>query len=147
MIPFRDTLEARGPVWATLALMLVNLGLGLAGEVPHLNALQLIVAVVGLWLFGAYIERRLGSIAFLAIYLALAASTGFLIGAIDEASGPFAVSLFLPVLCLGLLHLALAPRSKIVCLVPVPFAMTFFEVPTAAMLVVWLALEFILTAV
>lgn len=146
MIPFRDTLEARGPVGVTLALVLVNLGLGIAGEVPHLNALQLIVAVIGLWLFGAYVERRLGSIAYLAIYLALAVSTGFLIGAVDEASGGFAVSLFLPVLGLGLLHLALAPRSRIVCLVPIPFAMTFFEVPTAAMLAIWLALEIALTA-
>lgn len=146
MIPFRDTLEARGPVWVTLALILANLGLGIAGEVPHLNAFQLVVALIGLWLFGAYVERRLGPILYLTLYLALAVSTGFLIGAIDETSGRFAVSIFLPVLFLGLIHLALAPRSRIVCLVPVPFAMTFFEIPTAAMLAAWLALEILLTA-
>lgn len=147
MIPLRDTLPARGPVPVVLGLILLNLVLGLTGQIPHLNFLQILVAVFGLWLFGAYVERRLGSIAFLAIYVALTVSTGFLIGAVDDSSGSFGVSLFLPVLGAGLIHLALAPRSHIVGLVPVPFAMTFFEVPTAAMLAVWLLVEVLLTAI
>jgi membrane associated rhomboid family serine protease len=115
--------------------------------IPHLNFWQMLVALLGLWLFGAYVERRLGSPAFIAIYLAFAIPTGFLIGAVDEQAGIFAVSLFLPVLLLGGLHLALAPKSRILVLVPVPFAMGFFEVPTVAMLLIWLALEVVLTAV
>lgn len=147
MIPFRDTMKVRGPVWATLLAIVANLGLYIAGLIPHLNFWQLLAALVGLWLFGAYIERRLGSPAFIAIYLALAAATGFLVGAVDEEAGIFAVSLFMPVLLLGGLHLALAPKSRILALVPVPFAMTFFEIPTVAMLLIWLALEVLLTAV
>ncbi len=147
MIPLRDMLEAKGPVGATVLVMVVNLGLYIAGLIPHLNFWQMIVALVGLWLFGAYIERRLGSAAFIAIYLAFAGVTGFLIGAVDEESGAFAASLFMPVLLLGGLHLALAPKSRILVLVPVPFAMTLFEVPTVAMLLIWLALEVLLTAV
>ena len=59
----------------------------------------------------------------------------------------FAVSLFMPVLLIGGLHLALAPKSRILALVPIPFAMTFFEIPTVAMLIGWAALEVLLTAV
>lgn len=140
-------MEARGPVRATLLAIVVNLGLYIAGLIPHMNFWQMIVALAGLWIFGAYIERRLGTLAFIAIYLALAVATGFLIGAVDEEAGIFAVSLFMPVLLLGALHLALAPKSRILVLVPVPFAMSFFEVPTVAMLLIWLALEVLLTAV
>lgn len=146
MIPLRDTLEARGPVWITLALILINLALGVAGKLPHLNFLQILLALYGLWLFGPYVERQLGHLLYALLYLVLSLTTGFLIGAIDDASGRFAVSLFLPVLGLGLIHLAIAPRSRIVGLVPIPFAMTFVTVPTAAMLAVWLGLEMLLTA-
>ena len=140
-------MQLRGPVRATALLVLVNAILYAVGEIPHLNFWQMLVGVAGLWIFGAYIERRLGSLAFIAIYLLLAVATGFLVGSIDDAVGSFAISLFMPVLLLGGLHLALAPKSRIVVLVPVPFAMTFFEVPTVAMLIGWVALEMLLTAV
>lgn len=147
LIPLRDTTELKGPVRATVLFVLANVVLYAAGEIPHLNFLQLLVGVTGLWLFGAYIERRLGSPAFIAIYLLLAGSTGFLVGAVDGQSGAFAISLFMPVLLLGGLHLALVPKSRILVLVPVPFAMTFFEVPTVAMLIGWAGLEMLLTAI
>lgn len=147
MIPLRDTLPARGPVWITLALVLINLVLGAAGQVPHLNVFQLLLAVYGLWLFGPYVERQLGHLLFALLYLVLALTTGFLIGAIDDDSGRFAVSLFLPVLAIGLVHLAIAPRSGIRGVLPIPFAVTFVTVPTGVMLVIWLALEMVLTAV
>jgi membrane associated rhomboid family serine protease len=139
--------DVRGPVVATVGLVLVNFVLAVAGQIPHLNFWQMLVALIGLWLFGAYVERRLGTLVFLAIYLFLAGTTGFLVAAIDEEVGRWTVSLFLPVLCLGAIHLALAPHSRILALVPIPFAMTFFEIPTVAMLVGWVALEVVLTAV
>jgi membrane associated rhomboid family serine protease len=147
LIPFRDTLDLEGPVRATVLLVVVNVLLYAFVGIPHLNFWQMLVGVAGLWLFGAYVERRLGSPAFLAIYLLLAVATGFLIGAIDDEPGRFAISLFMPVLLIGGLHLALAPKSRILVLVPIPFAMTFFEIPTIAMLLGWLALEILLTAV
>jgi membrane associated rhomboid family serine protease len=147
LIPIRDTEDVRGPVVATLAVIAVNFVLYVAGEIPHMNFWQAMLALLGLWLFGLYVERRLGSLAFVAIYLLLAGSTGFLVGAVDNPGGTFAVSLFLPVLLLGMLHVALAPRSKILVLVPIPFAMAFYEIPTVAMLVVWVAAEVLLTAV
>ncbi|HTU14648.1 MAG TPA: rhomboid family intramembrane serine protease [Solirubrobacterales bacterium] len=147
MIPLKDTQDVKGPIWATVALIAVNFVLYVAGEIPHLNFWQAMLALIGLWLFGLYVERRLGSLIYLAIYVALAVSTGFLVGGVDQPAGSFAISLFLPVLALGLIHLALAPRSRILALVPIPFAMTFFEIPTVAMLVGWLALEVLLTAV
>lgn len=147
MIPFRDTMDLRGPVWGTLALLLAYLVLAVVGEIPHMNVWQVIVALVGLWLFAPYVERRLGTPIFLAGFLLVAGATGFLVGAVDEDSAHYAISFFLPVLATAGIHLALAPRSRILCLIPVPFAMTFVEVPTIAMTVIWLALEILLTAV
>jgi membrane associated rhomboid family serine protease len=147
LIPFRDTLDVKGPVRATVFLVVLNLILYVVVGIPHLNFWQVLVGVAGLWLFGAYVERRLGSPVFLGIYVLLAVATGFLIGAVDDEAGSFAISLFMPVLLIGGLHLALAPKSRILVLVPIPFAMTFFEIPTVAMLISWAALEVVLTAV
>ncbi|MBN8865925.1 MAG: rhomboid family intramembrane serine protease [Solirubrobacterales bacterium] len=147
MIPLRDTLDLRGPIWGTLALLLAYLVLAIAGEIPHMNGWQVLVALIGLWLFAPYVERRAGTPLFLAAFLIVAVATGFLVGAVDESSGRFAVSFFLPVLATAGAHLALAPRSRILCLLPVPFAMTFVEVPTIAMTVIWVALQMLLTAV
>ncbi|MEX1219786.1 MAG: rhomboid family intramembrane serine protease [Solirubrobacterales bacterium] len=115
--------------------------------IPHMGFWQMLVGVAGLWLFGAYVERRLGSPAFLGIYILLAVVSGFLIGALDGESGSFVISLVIPVLLTGILHLALAPKSRILVLVPIPFAMGFFEVPTIAMLIGWAVLEFLLAGV
>lgn len=145
MIPLRDNQEIKGPVWGTLALIVVNFGLFLTGNIPQLNIWQVLVAMLGIWLFCSYVERRLGTLPFLAIYLGLAVSTGFLVGSVDSHSGTFAVSIFLPVLTLGTIHLAIAPSSKIVTMVPIPFAMAFYEIPTVAMLIIWAAAEVLIT--
>ncbi len=139
-------MDLRGPVWGTLALLLVYLVLAIAGQIPHVNALQILVGLIGLWLFAPYVERRAGTPLFLVAFVAVALSTGFLVGGVDEDSGPFAVSFFLPILATAGAHVALAPRSRILCLIPVPFAMTFVEVPTIAMTIVFIALEILLTA-
>ncbi|HMU27195.1 MAG TPA: hypothetical protein PKA56_09630 [Solirubrobacterales bacterium] len=146
MIPFRDNLDLRGPIWGTLALLFVYLVLALIGDIPHMNAWQVLVGLVGLWLFAPYVERRAGTPLFLTGFVIVAGATGFLVGAVDEASGPYAISFFLPVLATAGVHIALAPRSKILCLIPVPFAMTFVEIPTIAMTIIWVALEMLLTA-
>jgi len=145
LIPLRDNQEIKGPVWGTLALIVINFGLFLAGAIPQLNVWQVLVAMLGIWLFCPYVERRLGTLPFLAIYLALAVSTGFLVGAVDTHSGTFAVSIFLPVLTLGTIHLAIAPSSKVVTMVPIPFAMAFYEIPTVAMLIGWASVEVLIT--
>ena len=147
MIPLRDTQDLRGPIPVTLLLILANFVLAVAGEIPNLNFWQVLLALLGLWLFGSYPERRLGSIPFLLVYLVVAGGTGFLVAGVDDEVGRWTVSLFLPVLALGALHLALAPRSRILAMVPIPFAMTFFEIPVVAMLVGWVGLEVLLTAV
>jgi membrane associated rhomboid family serine protease len=140
-------MDLRGPVWGTLALLAVYFVLAVAGQIPHMNVWQVIVGLVGLWLFAPYVERRAGTPLFLGVFILVALATGFLVGAVDEDAGYFAVSFFLPVLATAGAHIALAPRSRIVCLIPVPFAMTFVEIPTIAMTVVFVALEILLTAV
>ena len=139
-------MDLRGPVWGTLVLLAAYLVLAIAGQIPHMNPWQVIVGLVGLWLFAPYVERRAGTPLFLGVFIVVAVSTGFLVGAVDEESAHFAVSFFLPVLATAGAHIALAPRSKILCLIPVPFAMTFVEIPTIAMTLVFIALEILLTA-
>jgi membrane associated rhomboid family serine protease len=146
LIPLRDTLDTQGPVRATVGLMVANAAFFAVFGMPYLNFWQLLIGLAGLWLFGAFVERRLGSAAFLAVYLGFVLATGFLIGAVDSQAGTFAVGLFMPVLLTGILHLCLAPKSRILALVPIPFAMGFFEVPTIAMLIGWTALEVLLGA-
>ena len=145
MIPLRDNRAEQGPVWATLALIVAYFVLFVAGAVPHLNIWQVLVALLGLWLFGAFVERRLGSLAYLALVVAMAVSTGFLVGAVDHHPGALAVSIFLPVLALGVIHLAMEPNSKIITMVPIPFAMAFYEIPTIIILFIWVVAEVLIT--
>ena len=146
MIPFRDNMDLRGPVWGTLGLLAVYLILGLAGQIPDMNVWQVLVGLLGLWLFAPYVERRVGTPWFLAGFILVAAACGFLTGAVDESDGLWTANLFIPVLAIAGAHIALAPRSRIVCLIPVPFAMTFVEIPTIAMTIAFVALEILLTA-
>jgi len=147
LIPFRDTTDLRGPVWGTLALLVAYFVLGVAGQIPDMNAWQVFVGLIGLWLFAPYVERRAGTPLFLAGFVIVAAACGFLTGSVDDSSSIWTANLFLPVLATAGAHIALAPRSRILCLLPIPFAMTFVEVPTIAMTVIWVALEILLTAV
>ncbi len=140
-------MDLQGPVWGTLGLLLVYLILGIAGQIPDMNFWQIAVGLLGLWLFAPYVERRAGTPAFLAGFVLVAAAGGFLTGAVDESHGIWTANLFIPVLIAAGTHIALAPRSKILCLLPVPFAMTFVEIPTIAMTLGWVALEILLTAV
>lgn len=146
MIPFRDTMDLRGPVWGTLALLVIYLILGIAGQIPDMNVWQVAVGLIGLWLFAPYVERRATTPVFLAGFIVIAAASGFLTGAVDESGSLWTANLFLPVLATAGVHIALAPRSRILCLIPVPFAMTFVEIPTIAMTIGWVALEILLTA-
>lgn len=139
-------MELRGPIRGTLALLAVYLILGIAGQIPDMNIWQVAVGLLGLWLFAPYVERRAGTPFFLAGFILVAAACGFLTGAVDDAGSIWTANLFLPVLAAAGAHIALAPRSKILCLIPVPFAMTFVEIPTIAMTIGWVALEILLTA-
>lgn len=140
-------MDLRGPIWGTLALLLIYLILAIAGQIPDMNGWQILVGLVGLWLFAPYVERRAGTPLFVAGFILAAAASGFLTGAVDEDGGIWTANLFIPVLVTAGVHIALAPRSRILCLIPVPFAMTFVEIPTIAMTVIWVALEILLTAV
>jgi len=146
LIPFRDTMPLKGPVWGTLGLLVAYLVLAVAGQIPDMNGWQVAVGLLGLWLFAPYVERRAGTPLFLFGFLLVAAASGFLTGAADGSTSIWTANLFLPVLAAAGVHIGLAPRSKILCLLPVPFAMTFVEIPTIAMATGWVALEILLTA-
>lgn len=139
-------MDLRGPIWGTLGLLLVYLILGVIGQIPDMNFWQVAVGLLGLWLFAPYVERRAGTPAFLAGFILVAVATGFLTGAVDDSESIWTANLFLPVLATAGVHIGLAPRSRIICLLPIPFAMTFVEVPTIAMTIGWIALEILLTA-
>jgi membrane associated rhomboid family serine protease len=145
LIPFRDTVERKGPVTGILVAILIAVALVPAGIAQAGNLWQLLLGLLGLWLFGYYPARRLGTPVFLAIWVALLLAAGLLAAA--TGGDAFQIPLLPAVFAVGLLHLALAPRSEIICLLPFPFAMTFLEVPTAALLAVWVLLEVLLSLI
>ena len=85
MIPFRDNMDLRGPVWGTLAFLLIYFVLALVGDIPHMNAWQVLVGLFGLWLFAPYVERRTGTPLFVVGFLFVAGVTGFLV---DQSPRP-----------------------------------------------------------
>lgn len=133
MIPIRDTLDERGGVVATIMLLVGNavlFGFGLY----EAGFWTFLVSLLGIWLFGGAVEKRLGPFGLIAVYLIALALGGLVAGLVDSASG--ALLLYPPgaALGLGLALLALAPKAKIVTLIPIPFAMGLYEIPAAAIL-------------
>lgn len=142
MIPFRDTVEQQGPIAGVLIAMGLTLAIALTGTGNAGNVWQLFLALIGLWLFGAYLSRRLGTLGFLGVWVVTLAVVALFAGLFGD-EGP-RIEVLPTVLGLGLIHLATVPWSRILCLLPVPFAMTFFEVPTVIVLAFWAGLELLL---
>ena len=141
MIPVRDTIGDLGPVRGTVALLVVEVvafALGLFDG----SLWALLLVLLGTWLFGSPIERRLGTGRFLLAVSALVGIAGLVAGLVD-GNATFILYPLGSVLGLGLLLVALIPRGRILVLSPIPFAMGFHEVPAWIVLVVWTALAWL----
>lgn len=139
MIPLKDTLDDRGGVAATILLLVANVvlfGLGLY----ETGFWTFLVSLLAIWLFGGALERKVGPAGLVGTYLVALALSGLVAGLIEGSAGVF--TFFPPgaALGLGLALLVLAPRAKIVTLIPIPFAMGFYEVPSVLILAILVAL-------
>lgn len=139
MIPLRDTLDDRGGVVATVLLLVANVtlfGLGLYGA----GFWTLPVSLLAIWLFGGALEKKAGPVGLVGIYLVALTLSSLVAGLVEGSASLF--SFFPPgaALGLGLALLALAPRTKIVTLIPIPFAMGLYEVPAVVILAILTAL-------
>lgn len=141
MIPIRDTIGDLGPVRATLALLLLEV-LAWAFGLFDGSFLVLLLTLLGTWLFGSPIERRLGTGRFLLAVAALVGIAGLVAGLIDGET-TFILYPLGAVLGLGLLLVALIPHGRILVLSPIPFAMGFYEVPTWIVLAIWTVLAWL----
>ena len=143
MIPLKDTLDDRGGVVATAVILIGNallFGLGLY----EAGFWTLLVALLAIWLFGGALEKKLGPFGLIGVYLVALALAGLIAGLLDGSSGAFLLYPPGADLGLGLILLGVAPRAKIVTLIPIPFAMGLYEVPAVVILVSLVAIAMIL---
>ena len=138
MIPIRDTIGDLGPVRATVALLLLEVLAWTFGLFDG-SFWVLLLTLLGTWLFGSPIERRLGTGRFLLAVVALVGIAGLVAGLI-KGDATFILYPLGAVLGLGLFLVALVPRGRILILSPIPFAMGFYEVPAWIVLAIWTVL-------
>ena len=148
MIPFRDAIPARTRPLVTVAIAVLNVV-----TVAWLHPLAVAANVFALWLFGPTVEDRMGHGRFVIFYLACAAAaaaaqaaagdgtiaatstSAAMAGSIDATWTGAAVA--------GVIgaYVVLYPRSRILTLVPLPFAVRIVDVPAITIALVWVALE------
>jgi membrane associated rhomboid family serine protease len=109
----------------------------------HASLLHIAFNMIFLWVFGSSLERRLGRIRFPAFYLlagiaAVYFQTLFDTDAVSPVIGASgAVS--------GILggYLLLTPQARILNLIPIPFFVSFVEVPATVMVGIWFLLPLV----
>lgn len=135
MIPTRDTLGGPSLVPVTLALLVAQVVLFALG---HYGAgfWVLLLALLGTWLFGGLLERRFGSVATLGSWLVGVGLASLVAGLLDGSGETFTFWPAGAAIVQGILATLLVPKGKILCLIPIPFAMGLYEVPVGAMVLV-----------
>ena len=135
MIPVKDTLDGRGGVVVTVLILLANLALFVTG-LFEAGFWTFLVTLLGVWLFGSALEKKVGAAGLAGIYLVALAISGLIAGLVDDADGAFLLYPPGATLGLGLALAGFAPGAKIVTLIPIPFAMGLYEVPAIAILMI-----------
>jgi membrane associated rhomboid family serine protease len=99
-------------------------------------------------LLGPSVENRLGRVRFTGLCLvagAIAVAVWALAG--GDSPSPVLAGALGSVAAILAVYLILFPRARVLTLVPVPFYTTLVEIPAAALVGVWLALQITLGAV
>ena len=152
MIPFRDVIPSRTFPVATLALLVVaaalfgvrELGTGVRARDGWIDGLALVLGHGGrpgfvvdalcLWIFGETVEDRTGH-ARLLLLAGAGIAAGIALGA-ALSSGPAALGTSAVAAVVGA-YFARFARSRVLALVPIPFAAAIVELPASALLAAW----------
>lgn len=107
------------------------------------SLLQLAVNMLFLWLFGKSVEDAAGRPRFLALYLVAGIAGTYLQAAVD--SGSAAPLLGATPAIAGVLgaYALLYPRAAVICMVLIPFFVTFIELPALILIAVRFALQLV----
>ena len=146
MIPLYDVVPTRTTPFVTLSLIAALTMLFMAGPQPlPVAAMHAGSTVAGLWLFGRAVEDRTGHLRFLLLYLFAAAASVVLLLATARVSF---LAAFVAIIgsaggVAGVIgaYFALFPRSYVLTLIPVPFALRIIEVPALAIVATWMVLQ------
>jgi membrane associated rhomboid family serine protease len=139
----RDNIDRHRPPFVTGILASLNVVICLLslrhGEgMPAGDLVQLLVDAMLLWLFGQSVEDWTGRLRFLALYLLgglAAAALTALVNPGAQLTTAAATGALATVLGT---HLALYPRARMLGLALIPLHFTLFEVPTVAVIALWL---------
>lgn len=134
----RGSLEVSGHGLGIVRDVVVPL---LGHQLLHAGAFAVVLSTVTLWVFGGRIEARLGSARFLLFHLLAGACAGVAQGWLVAPGGAIVVGASGAVAASIAACLVLAPRSRIVLLVPVVVVPVIVEVGALALAAGWLLLQ------
>jgi membrane associated rhomboid family serine protease len=130
----RSPLVTFGVVAAVLAIYVLS--------AHRVGLLPFLLDVGFLVLLGPSVENRLGRLRFAALCL-LAGAAAVVVWAVagEGTPSPLLAGALGVVMAILATYLLLFPHARVLSLVPVPFYTTLVEVPAAALVGVWLALQ------
>jgi membrane associated rhomboid family serine protease len=157
LLPLKDDIQSPRPPVATVILIIVVIGLAVAGWHPDLDSMpwpvaallasvltagviQLVVNMLFVWLFGKSVEGSLTAAGLLAVYFLGAVAAAGVADLFGDAPVP-ATGGAGAVAALIAAHVVLHPRAKIMCWLLIPFFITFVALPSLVLALVWLALQ------
>jgi membrane associated rhomboid family serine protease len=157
LLPLKDDIQSPRPPVATVILIVVAIGLAVSGWHPDLDSLpwpvaallaavltagviQLVVNVLFVWLFGRSVEGSLTAAGLLAVFFVGAVAAAGIADLFGDAPVPATGGAGAVAALIGA-HVVLHPRARIICWVLIPFFITFVELPSFVLALVWLALQ------
>jgi membrane associated rhomboid family serine protease len=146
VFPLRDNIDRHRPplvtgILASLNVVICLLSLRHGAGMPAGDVVQLLGDALLLWLFGPSVEDWTGRLRFLALYLFAGLAAAALTALLDPGAGLTTAAATGAVASVLGTHLALYPRARMLGLALIPLYFTLFEVPTAAVLAVWLLVQ------
>jgi membrane associated rhomboid family serine protease len=143
MIPVKDNIPRERAPLVTVCVVAAVVAI-YALSAHRVGLLPFLLDVGFLILLGPSVENKLGRLRFggLCLLAGAAAVAVWALAGNDTPSPALAGALGIVVAILAV-YLILFPRARVITLVPVPFYTTLVEVPAAALVGVWLALQIV----
>jgi membrane associated rhomboid family serine protease len=141
MIPVKDNIPRERAPLVTVCVVAAVVAIYALSSL-RVGLLPFLLDVGFLVLLGPSVENRLGRVRFAGLCL-LAGTIAIAVWAVAgaEAPSPLLAGALGVVVAILAVYLILFPHARVLSLVPVPFYTTLVEVPAAALVGVWLALQ------